>query len=79
MSQDKAGRKFFYEEDANGNPTLFWINPWNGNKEGLAKFFWPTHDPNKTRLVEEFYELMGQQCAEAAANAWQEINRMEEA
>lgn len=74
MSKD-----FFYQEDQHGNPTLFWINPWNGEAEPLAHFFWPTHDPAKTRLIEEFYELMGRRCADAARLAWQEINKMEEA
>lgn len=68
---------FSYEEDQNQNPTLFWVNPWNGKREVLAHFFWPTHEVHKTRLVEEFYELMGAKCAEAAKAAWEEINKME--
>lgn len=34
---------YYFADDAQGNPCLFWRNPFSGEPESLARFMWPTH------------------------------------
>ncbi len=57
---------FSFDEDAQGNPCISWINPWSGKRETVAMFFWPEHPPEMTEEIEQLWEAIGKGCAVAA-------------
>jgi len=42
-ARDAAHPVYYFADDAQGNPCLFWRNPFSGEPESLARFMWPTH------------------------------------
>jgi len=37
---------------------IFWTNPYNGNPEKIASFWWPVHPPEDTARIEGTFEEM---------------------
>jgi len=37
---------------------LFWDNPWSGEKEKIATFWWPAHPPEATEAAEAMFETI---------------------
>lgn len=43
-----------------GELALFWTNPWSGNEEKIATFWWPTHPIEATKQVEDGFEAIAE-------------------
>jgi hypothetical protein len=64
-----------FKEDEQKNPAIFWVNPYNGQEEVIARLYWPTHPPEKTEEAEKLWERIGKTFANAL-NAEEERQRM---
>ena len=55
---EKATRGVYWEYtgDLKEELALFWTNPWHGNKEKIATFWWPGHPIEATAEAEKRYE-----------------------
>lgn len=42
---------------------LFWINPWNMQKEKIATFWWPIHPMEETERVEQLFESIARRAS----------------
>ena len=41
---------------------LFWVNPWSGDDEKIATFWWPGHPIEETKTVEMIFEAIAAKC-----------------
>lgn len=71
MSEVK--RLLEFGEDDSENPAIFLNNPWNGSREVIAKFFWPTHPEEVTTQAERLIEELGAHAASFRSISWAEI------
>lgn len=65
---------YFDETGYSNGPAVMWINPWNGQPEAVCAFWWPTHPPEQTELIEHVWDELGQLFAASPEKSAAEIH-----